>query len=136
MKLLHRTAGIVLLLSAEYVGIWALLAPHSFYDDFPLPGRDWVSSAGPYNEHLVRDVGGLYLALGVMTLWATLTLRTDLLVAVGLAWEVFSIPHLVFHVGHLDGLEAFDKVAEVGSLAGTVVLAAALIVQSRSGAGR
>jgi len=128
----QQVSATVLTLSAAYVGVWALLAPRSFYDDFPLPGRDWVSLAGPYNEHLVRDVGGLYLALGVMTLWAALRPRTDLLAAVGIAWEVFSVPHLLFHVGHLDGLATFDKVAETTSLGATVLLAALLVVPARA----
>ena len=128
---IQRLAGAVLTLSAAYVGVWALADPASFNDDFPLPGHHWVSSAGPYNEHLIRDVGGLYLALGVLTLWAVLRPRRDLMAAVGIAWEVFSIPHLVFHADHLDGLKTFDKVAETGSLGLTVLLAALLVVPAR-----
>jgi hypothetical protein len=127
----QQVAATVLTLSAAYRGVWALVAPRSFYDDFPLPGRDWVSLAGPYDEHLVRDVGGLYLALGVLTLWATLRPRTDLLAVVGIAWEVFSVPHLLFHAGHLDGLASSDKVAETTSLGATVLLAALLLVPAR-----
>ena len=41
---------------ALVVGVWALVLPRSFYDDFPAAGRHWVSALGPYNEHLVRDV--------------------------------------------------------------------------------
>jgi hypothetical protein len=128
----QQVSATVLTLSAAYVGVWALLAPSSFYDDFPLPGRDWVSLAGPYNEHLVRDVGGLYLALGVVTLWAALRPRRDLFVVVGVAWEVFSVPHLLFHVGHLDGLATFDKVAQTASLGATVLLAALLAAPVRA----
>jgi len=50
------------------VGFWALLAPRSFYDDFPGGGRSWVSALPPYNEHLVRDVGGLPSNLAVVDL--------------------------------------------------------------------
>ena len=39
------------------------VAPKSFYEDFPGAGRVWVAVDGPYNEHLVRDVGSLNLAL-------------------------------------------------------------------------
>ena len=35
----------------------------SFYEDFPL-GRGWVEALPAYSEHLVRDVGGLFLATG------------------------------------------------------------------------
>ena len=50
------------------VGIWAQFAPRSFYDDFPGLGRAWVRVDGPFNEHLVRDVGGLNLALAAAVL--------------------------------------------------------------------
>lgn len=47
------------------VGVWATLFPRSFYDSFPGFHRIWVGVDGPYNEHLARDVGSLYLALTV-----------------------------------------------------------------------
>ena len=46
-------------------GIYALFFPRSFYGDFPL-GRGWVEALPAYNEHLVRDVGGLFLATGAV----------------------------------------------------------------------
>ena len=52
----------VLTASALYVGWWASLAPRSFYDSFPGLNRMWVGGDGPYNEHLVRDIGGLGLS--------------------------------------------------------------------------
>ena len=55
------------------VGGWQTLAPASFYTDFPGAGRHWVSVDGPYNEHLLRDVGQGNLALGVVALVALLT---------------------------------------------------------------
>jgi hypothetical protein len=39
-------------------GLWATFAPRSFYGDFPF-GRGWVEALPAYNEHLMRDVGGL-----------------------------------------------------------------------------
>jgi hypothetical protein len=128
---IQQVAGALLTLSAAYVGVWALADPVSFNGDFPIPGHHWVSSAGPYNEHLIRDVGGLYLALGIVTLWSVIRPRRDLLAAAGIAWEVFSVPHLLFHADHLDGLKTFDKVAETASLGLTVLLAALLLLPSR-----
>jgi hypothetical protein len=58
-----------LALSAAFVGAWALAAPRSFYDSFPDLGRHWVVITGPYSEHFVRDVGGLYLSLLTISLW-------------------------------------------------------------------
>ena len=53
-----RRVGLGLLaVSAAIVGFWAEFAPKSFYDDFPGGGHHWVRVDGPYNQHLVRDVG-------------------------------------------------------------------------------
>ena len=61
----------VLLLIALVIGLWALLAPRSFYDSFPGGnGMHWVSADGPYNRHLVSDVGSMYLALAALTVAA------------------------------------------------------------------
>ena len=47
-----------------FVGVWALAAPQAFYEAFPGIGFGaWVGVDGPFNEHLIRDVGALYLAL-------------------------------------------------------------------------
>lgn len=57
-------AGLLLLASAPLVvGLWVLLVPRSFYDDFPLPGRDWVSTLGPYIAYLVYAVPHFFFHL-------------------------------------------------------------------------
>ena len=66
--------GILALLQG-IVGVWASLAPTSFYRTFPLPGHPWVSLLPPYNEHLTRDVGELSLALTVVLAAAAVTGR-------------------------------------------------------------
>ena len=50
-------------------GIWITISPTSFYDDFPL-GRGWVEALPSYNEHLMSDVGGLFMATGVLLIVA------------------------------------------------------------------
>lgn len=46
----------------------AAFAPRSWYDDFPL-GRGWIAAEGStYDEHLVRDVGVLFLALIIVSM--------------------------------------------------------------------
>jgi hypothetical protein len=123
-----RVAAAVLGVSALVVGGWASVAPHSFYTTFPLAGRHWVSMAGPYDEHLVRDVGALYLSLLVVTVWATVRATNEAFRVAGGAWTVFSVPHLLFHATHLDGMGTLDSFAEVGSLALTLLLALALLL--------
>ena len=86
--------GYLALVSTQ-IGVWALFAPQSFYDDFPGLGRSWVSVDGPYNEHLIRDVGALNLSLVVLLVAAAVLLRHDLvLVAAGAAF-VWAVPHLI-----------------------------------------
>jgi hypothetical protein len=103
------------------VGVQATFAPRSFFDDFPL-GRGWVAVDGAYNEHLVRDVGLLFLALILVTAW-TAWRAPGMTVIVSIAWLVQGLGHLAYHVGHLDGLDGVDKVGFVGSLVAVPVLA-------------
>lgn len=126
-----QVTAAILAVTAVYVGAWAELAPRSFYDSFPGFGRHWVSAAGPYNEHLVRDVGGLYLALLLVSGWAVVRSRGEVFALAGCAWLVFSVPHFAFHMVHLDGFDGLDKAGNVISLGGTVVLAALLLLPSR-----
>jgi hypothetical protein len=129
---LLRILLIVLSLNA-FVGIWAEFAPRSFYDDFPGGGRSWVSADGPYNEHLVRDFGALNLALSVMTIAAAVMLVRSLAVTVALGWLAYSIPHLVYHLRHLDVYDGSDQVANVVALLFAPLLAiAVLVVEARS----
>lgn len=128
-----QVTSAILAVTAGYVGAWAELAPRSFYDSFPGFGHHWVSAAGPYNEHLVRDVGGLYLALLLVSLWAVVRSRGEIFALAGCAWLVFSVPHFAFHLVHLDGFDAADKTGNVVSLGGTIVLAALLLLPGRTG---
>lgn len=101
--------------------VQATFAPRSWFDDFPL-GRGWIAAeGGAYDEHLVRDVGVLFLALVIVTAWAAM--RSELTRAVSVAWLVQGVLHLVYHVGHLDGLGAADQAALVVSLASIPILA-------------
>ena len=120
-----------------FVGAWALAAPRAFYDAYPTPGLfgAWVGVDGPYNEHLVRDVGSLYLALVAAGVVAALMRRADASVAVGAAWLVFSVPHFIYPVGHLHGLALLDAVAQPIALAATLVLAVPLCLPPRREAG-
>jgi nucleoside-diphosphate-sugar epimerase len=53
-----------------FAGIQQQFMPRSFYDSFPGFGMHWVAVDGPYNEHLVRDLGGANLALRAVILFA------------------------------------------------------------------
>ena len=109
-------------------GLQAAFAPRSFYTDFPL-GRGWVAgTGGGYNEHLVRDVGALFLALVLLSFWAWW--RPSLCLPVAVAWTFLGALHLLFHVQHLEHLETVDKVGQVGTLAVALVLAIVAVFAS------
>ncbi len=108
------------------VGFWATFAPRSFYGDFPGGGRHWVSVDGPYNEHLVRDVGELSLALFVVLVAAAITMSIPLVRAALGAVIVNGVLHVVYHARHLDGFSTGDGVAVIASLALGPIIAVAL----------
>jgi hypothetical protein len=132
MRHVWLRAGLGLLaLAAVDVGVWALAAPRSFYDDFPGGGRSWVSAVGPYNEHLVRDAGGLNLALAVLLLAAAVMLERRLVFVALAVYLINAVPHFIFHVTHMDELSAGDQVGQTVSLALGVVVPLALLPLAR-----
>jgi hypothetical protein len=113
---LARAALLILLVSVLAVGLPAAFAPQTFYDDFPFV-RNWVELLPPYNEHLVTDVGGLYLGFAVLFAWAAWTLQPTLVRAACSAWLLAAALHLFFHATHLESFSTGDAVAEIASLA-------------------
>lgn len=123
---LARIALILLALSAVSIGAVATFAPHAFYDDFPFL-RHWVDLLPPYNEHLVTDVGGLYLGFAVLFAWAAWKLEPTLVRAVCSAWLLTEALHLGFHATHLDNFDTADAIGQVASLTFLLVPAAVAI---------
>ncbi len=121
--------GYLSLVSLE-VGVWAQFAPRSFYDHFPGLGRAWVRVDGPFNEHLVRDVGGLNLGLAAVLIAAIITLSRPMIIAASVASLLSGIPHLVYHIVNTDGLDSGDVAASLGGLALFAIVPIALIVIS------
>jgi heme/copper-type cytochrome/quinol oxidase subunit 4 len=120
-------AGLGLLAVLEVViGVWALLAPMSFYRSFPLPGHDWVSLLPPYNEHLTRDVGELSLALTVVLVAAAVTGHWLLSVVAVIATAVYAVPHAVYHFLHMKGFPPTDAIAQTVGIALQLVVIAAV----------
>jgi len=132
MKRLRTVALAFLSLMALQVGIWAQFAPHSFYRSFPGSGRRWIGADGPYNEHLIRDVGGLNLALAALTIAALVWKSQHLVRISGIAWLIYSAPHVIYHAAHTERLNSTsDQVVSVGFLAIFALLGAALAVAPR-----
>ena len=108
-------------------GFYALLAPRSFYDDFPA-GRGWVEALPAYSEHLVRDVGALFLATAVVLAAAAIWLERRLVLVALVSFLVFSVPHTIYHLFNLEGISTGDAIAEAVLLILTVLAPLALLV--------
>ncbi|HEX6337730.1 MAG TPA: hypothetical protein VFZ85_12300 [Jiangellaceae bacterium] len=72
-------------------GVWAFVAPQSFYDV--------IATYPPYNAHFIRDIGAFLLGLGAMLIgalgWRDVRLVVLLggTVAAGLHWASHLIDH-------------------------------------------
>jgi hypothetical protein len=102
--------------------------PHSFFTSFPGLGQAWVAPLGSFNEHLVRDVGGLYVALVVFSGWAAVKGDAGALRALGWAWLAFGLPHLGFHATHRLGFSTAEWVASMTPLTFSLLAAATLVL--------
>jgi len=131
-----RVTLIALALPNLALGAWAVLAPHSWFDDFPGGGRHWVSALGPYNEHLSTDVGAFFLAMGALLLFAGIVLDRLLIQAALGALLIFSVPHLIWHLGELGPYGTLDTVLNLISLSLLVVVPIVLLLILRQTKGQ
>ena len=127
--LVQTIALAILGVSGVGLGVYASLWPRQFFDDFP-SGRGWVAADGPYNEHLVRDFGGLNLGMGFVAVLAAIVGGRWLVRAAAGSALLFGVPHFIYHLRHLDRYDGFDKVANVVSLAFVVVLGVVVLALS------
>lgn len=128
ITLIRRIVLVLTALVGLFVGFWAAALPHSFYDSFPGFGLMWVSVDGPFNEHLIRDVGSLYLAIGAVAIYAIFAKGLAATRAAGIAWVVFGVPHLAYHAFHFEGMAAVDVVGNILGLGGSLLLGVALLL--------
>jgi hypothetical protein len=92
------------------LGVWLTIVPKTFYDH--VPTVDWDP---PYAEHAFRDFGAASLGLGIVLVAAAIRLDRYLATLALLAYLAFSVPHTVFHLGHLQhGEPGWSVVLAVG----------------------
>jgi AhpD family alkylhydroperoxidase len=114
------------------IGLWALLAPSSFYDDFPTGTSGWVDVLGPFDEHLVTDVGALFVGLGFLLAFAAVSLRRGTVIAAAVSWLIFAVPHFAWHLFNLEPYGTADAIGNSVTLAWTVVGGALVIYLLRT----
>ena len=110
------------------IGLWALIDPSGWYSTFPGGGKEWLPLFGSYDEHLARDVGSSFLAIGVLLLLAAVWLDRRLVVASGIVYLVYQLPHFIYHLTADDVMTTGDQVLN-GILLGLGVLTAGALFE-------
>ena len=126
-----RAGLIALALFSLPLGLLAVVAPRTYYNDFPGFGRHWISPDGPFNEHLMRDYGSLNLALGLFTVGAAIWLLRPMVTAAAIAWLAYGIPHVAYHSFNLKPYETGDAIGIIGGLLIAPVIAVVLLFTAR-----
>jgi hypothetical protein len=119
----------VLIVFATYeliLGVWLALFPASFYNN--VPTVDWTP---PYSEHLFRDFGDATLGLAVLLIAAAVRFERVLVLVALVAYLVYAVPHLVFHLGHLEGDSPGWSLALAAVLLLSVLLPASALAAAR-----
>ncbi len=73
-------------------GAWMLRAPEHWYHNLPAG----VPDTGPFNEHFVRDLGAVFLLMGLALVWAAA--RANLRVVILSVISGFYVLHAILHV--------------------------------------
>lgn len=125
----HRVCLIVLAVTGLFVGLWAYFASSSWYETFPGLGLRWLPVLGPFNEHLIKDVGAMYLALTALSVFALVNLANrQLRLATAVGYSVFNLLHLVYHATMLHMYGPRDAVLNMIALGLVLVCSLALAV--------
>ncbi|MCR6489354.1 hypothetical protein M8542_41715 [Amycolatopsis sp. OK19-0408] len=133
---MQRTITRVLLvvsgLAEVVVGTWPLVSPTGFYQDFPGFRTGWVAMDGPFNEHLLRDFGGLNLTLAALLVGAAVIGTTAVARLAGVAGLLFGVPHFLYHLGHVAHFERIDQVLIIATTGlGVLVPLVVLLIPGR-----
>jgi hypothetical protein len=120
-RTITRVLLVVFGLAELPVGLWPLISPMGFYQDFPGFRAGWVSMDGPFNEHLLRDFGGLNLGLAALLIGAAVIGTTAVARLAAVSALLFGVPHFLYHLGHVGHFERIDQVL-IGAMTGLGVL--------------
>lgn len=110
-----RLALIYVAVALGAVAVYILLAPRTFYDDFP-GWAQWVSALPPYNEHLLRDFGSAGLGLAVLAGIAAVWMDRRLVQGAAIALFAGTLPHTLYHFTTTGSYSTADNVLSLGGL--------------------
>jgi hypothetical protein len=112
-------------------GLWAVIAPEDWYDNFPGWSPALVAAHPPYNEHLATDAGAGLLAAGLLAGVAAIWFRREVIVVAMIGYLGFSVPHAVFHLAHpSDALSSGEDAMNSAVVVAAVIGAAAVLLMA------
>ncbi len=113
------------------IGLWALLSPQGWFDNFPGSAPHVISAYPPFNEHLVVDAGAGLLIVGVLAAAAAFLGRRDAHLAAGAGLLAFTGPHALFHLlNPSDLLTSAENASSTIPLVIIAVASAAVLVRA------
>ncbi len=122
---LIRVLLVILAVPNLFAGLWALVSPQGWYDNFPGYAPQLISAYPPFNNHLVTDAGAGLFAAGAAALTAALWPRREVIIASMVAVLAFVVPHTLFHLFNpSDLLTASEDATSTASLGISVAIAA------------
>lgn len=124
-----RLAMVALAIPSLLAGVWAVISPQGWFDDFPGFDPRLVAAEPPFNEHLVTDAGaGLLASALVLLLGALLSDSRSVRLAL-IANAAFVIPHSGWHTFNpADSLTDAQNLQNAGTLAFNAVAVIVLYV--------
>lgn len=130
--LLHRACLGVLIVTSLFVGVWAYFAPLHWYNTFPGMGLRWLPVLGPFNDHFVKDVGAMYLALAALSVVAIFHIANrPLMWATALSLSIFNLLHLIYHITMLHMYGPLDAALNTIALSVVLLCSAALTIPGK-----
>lgn len=135
----QRWTTIVLGLIAFFnilTGLWAVLSPQGWYDNFPGYAPQLISAYPPYNQHLAVDAGSGLLTIGVLAAAAAFLGRRDAHLVAGAGLIAFTGPHALFHVlNPSDLLSSSENASSTIPLVITALASVAIMVRAVTSSG-
>jgi hypothetical protein len=110
-------------------GLWGLLAPENWFDEFPGWAPRLVAAFPPYNEHLAVDAASGLFASGVAAAIALGWRRREVVIVAMAVFLAFALPHAIFHLAHpAEALNSREDALNAASLWAEVAVSAAIFV--------
>lgn len=124
-----RAFGAAVALPQAVIGVWALVTPRGWFDDFPGIGPALAAAEPPFNQHLVTDTAAGFLATGVLLLGASLLGDPAAIRVAAIGHLLFNVPHLAFHAANPSPLlPALNDVLNVVLIGAEVAAGVTLLV--------